>query len=55
MIPVNESIPKEIMGTSTDPSLQDYLDVKLTHCGEMNVSYLIAIIGVRSLHLTSCS
>ena len=37
MIPVNDSIPKEMLGQSNDPSQQDYLDVMLTYCGERNV------------------
>ena len=36
IIPMNESIPKEMLG-STDPNQQDYLDINLTYCGEINV------------------
>ena len=39
MIPLNDSIPKEMLGQSTYPSQQDYLDIKLTYCGEINVSF----------------
>ena len=37
MIPLNKSIPKGMLGKSTEPSQQDYLDIKLTYCGEINV------------------
>ena len=40
MIPVNDSIPKEMLGQSTEPSQQDYLDIKLTYCGEINVLFV---------------
>ena len=36
IIPVNGSIPKTLLG-STDPNQQDYLDINLTYCGEINV------------------
>ena len=38
MIPVNDSIPKEMLGQATDPNQQDYLDIMLTYCGEKNFS-----------------
>ena len=34
MIPVNDSISKAMFGQSIYPSQQDYLDIKLTYCGE---------------------
>ena len=40
MIPLNESIPKGMLGISTDPSQQDYLHINLTYCGEINVLFV---------------
>ena len=37
IIPVNDITPKEMLGQSTEPSQQDYLDINLTYCGEINV------------------
>ena len=37
MIPMKGGVPKEVLGLFTSPSQQDYLDIKLTYCGEINV------------------
>ena len=37
IVPVNDSYPKEMLGQSTYPSYQDYLDINLTYCGEISV------------------
>ena len=34
IIPVNDSIPKKMLGSS-HPNQQDYLDINLTYCGEI--------------------
>ena len=34
LVPVNNRIPKEILGNTSQPSQQDYLDISLTYCGE---------------------
>ena len=39
MVPVNDYTPKEVLGESTDPSQQDYLDIMLTYCGERNIFF----------------
>ena len=34
IIPINESIEKEMLGRRQKPSEQDYLDINLSYCGE---------------------
>ena len=38
VVPVNDSIPKEIMGNASQPNQQDYLDINLTYCGEPSIT-----------------
>ena len=50
IIPVNDSIPKEMLGVAGHPSQQDYLDINLSYCGKMkymskfSISYLVILI-----------
>ena len=48
MIPVNDSIPIEMLGQSTDPSHQDYLDIMLTYCGEKKNVFSKCFIDIDS-------
>lgn len=36
LVPVNDSILKEIMGNASRPNQQDYMDINLTYCGELS-------------------
>ena len=49
MIPVNDSIPKEVLGQFTYPSQQDYLDIMLTFCGEKDVLSNCYLLRVNSI------